>query len=238
MTVTPQERDQLAGEYALGLLDGDELAQARGLMAQDAEFRALVARWNGRLVPLLDEVAPVAPSAAVWRGIERSLRGGDNVVALKQRVTVWRGLTAAATALAASLAVVVVTRPAPPPAPPASVTVPAPAPMVAMLGDEAEGMKMVASWDPANRRLMVAATAKLPADPTHAHELWVIPVDGTPRSLGTMPAGPKMRMDVAAPMAAQFGEGVMLAISQEPMGGSPTGLPTGPVIASGKLERA
>jgi len=32
--------------------------------------------------------------------------------------------------------------------------------------------------------------------------------------------------------------GIMLAVSIEPLGGSPTGLPTGPVVASGKLSIA
>lgn len=236
--IPPEERDPLAAELALGLLHGDELAQARRLFNDDADFRAAVARWTARLAPLLDEVEPVDAPAGLWPAIERSLAGGDNVVVLRQRVNLWRGLTAAATALAASLAVVLATSPPPPPPTPSPVTVAAPAPMVAMLGDDAQAMKMVASWNPAERRLMLAATAPIPPDPTHAHELWVIPADGKPRSLGTMPAGPKMRMDVPEPMAAQIGEGATLAISIEPMGGSPTGLPTGAVIASGKLERA
>jgi anti-sigma-K factor RskA len=38
-------------------------------------------------------------------------------------------------------------------------------------------------------------------------------------------------------MAAQLAEGATLALSVEPTGGSPTGLPTGAVIAAGKLQR-
>ena len=234
-TMPPEERDQLAAEYALGVLDGDSLAQARRLLAEDAAFRADVGRWAGRLAPLLDDIPPAPAPAAVWQAIERNLRGGDNVVALHRKVGLWRGASAAMTALAASLALVLVTRPPSVATPPVVV---ASAPMVAMIGDAAEGTKMVASWHPAERRLMVAAVADIPPDPAHTHELWMIPADGKPRSLGTMPTAAKAHMDVPEPMAREFADGVMLAVSVEPMGGSPTGAPTGPVIASGKLERA
>ncbi|MEO1162117.1 MAG: anti-sigma factor, partial [Pseudomonadota bacterium] len=33
-----------------------------------------------------------------------------------------------------------------------------------------------------------------------------------------------------------LGDGITLAVSLEPAGGSPTGTPTGPVIATGKLQ--
>ena len=60
------ERELLAAELALGLLDGQELLTARGLLASDPGFAALVADWDQKLVPLLDVIAPVEPPAAVW----------------------------------------------------------------------------------------------------------------------------------------------------------------------------
>ena len=65
----------------------------------------------------------------------------------------------------------------------------------------------------------------------------MIPKDGKPRSMGVMPAGP-MHLEVARATAEMLAEGATFAVSLEPAGGSPSGLPTGPVIASGKLERA
>ena len=61
--------------------------------------------------------------------------------------------------------------------------------MVAMIGDEGKTMTLVANWDPDDRQLVLAAAGDMPEDPGKAHELWVIPADGTPRSLGTMPDG-------------------------------------------------
>lgn len=241
--LTPEERESLAAELAFGLLDGEELALARSLLSSDAAFASEVARWSGRLAPMLDEVEQAQPPDRLWRRISDSIGADSRPTAeihqLRRKVTVWRGFSIAATALAASLAMFLVVQPRTV-APPAPVEEPAaaPAPLVAMIGSEDGPAAMMATWDSANRRLMVAAANPTPAAPGHSHELWVIPADGTPRSLGTMPAAPAMRMAVDQQMAQQLHEGATLAVSVEPLGGSPTGQPTGPVVASGKLERA
>jgi anti-sigma-K factor RskA len=265
--ISPEERDPLAAEFALGVLDGEGLTAARSLLRQDAEFRASVARWTGRLAPLLDEVSSVTPPAHLWQAIESQLEprtaagtiaprpANDNVDRLRRRVGMWQGATAAATALAASLALVVTTRPPPTPvsqpieqAPsdglPTTVPARPPAaqdaqpPMIAMLSDEQQKAGMlVASWDPAKRRLTLVAAGAMPSDPERSNELWVIPADGKPRSLGVVPR-PRMHLDLSDAIARQMHDGVTLAVSIEPIGGSPTGGPTGAVIASGKLEDA
>ena len=239
--ISPEDREQLAAELALGVLDGDELAQARALVTEDAEFRARVGEWLGRFGAMLDEVEPVEPPAGVWRAIEQRLGGpgaaNDNERSLRRRLNIWRGVAAGASAIAASLGLVMLTRP-PEIAPPVTVPAAAPAPMIAILGDEQQGTMLVASWNPAERSLRVAEAGDMPDDPARVRELWVIPADGTPRSLGLMPDGPKMQMRVEGPLERQLADGATLAVSVEPPGGSPTGLPTGPVIASGTLERA
>ena len=52
------ERSQLAAEYALGVLDGADRANAARLANEDDAFAALVAQWHERLAPFLDEIAP------------------------------------------------------------------------------------------------------------------------------------------------------------------------------------
>jgi anti-sigma-K factor RskA len=110
-------------------------------------------------------------------------------------------------------------------------------PMVAMIGSNG-AMKVVASWDPTGRQLILAIPGDMPADSVHSNELWVIPSDGKPRSLGTMPNGKQMHMRLANALAQLLTQGATIAISVEPRGGSPTGAPTGPVVASGALNRA
>lgn len=80
-------------------------------------------------------------------------------------------------------------------------------------------------------RLTVARKAGSGADPAHAHELWLIVGDAAPVSLGLLGQTTTVALHLAP-------EGAVLAVSLEPAGGSPTGQPTGPVIAMGKLEKA
>lgn len=228
----------LAAEYALRLPEGEDRLRAERLMSSDREFVAEVARWRGRLEPLVDELDPAVPPPDLWKRIERAIGGGgDNVVTLRRQVTTWRAATAAISALAASLAVVLlIPRQAIAPTPPAEVR-PASAPMVAMLDDNSKEMKAVATWDPAASQLVLAVVGDMPADPLHSHELWVIPSDGKPRSLGTMPASKQAHMELADALAGLLQQGATIAISVEPPGGSPRGSPTGPVVASGALTR-
>jgi anti-sigma-K factor RskA len=236
-----EERWLLAAEYALGVLTGAELAEARALAARDGAFRAEAERWSGRLTPMLDEIASATPPRSLWRRIDTAVGGGspaanDNIVQLRKRVGVWRGISAAMSAIAACLAIIVAVQPrstAPPPA----IQVSAAPPLVAMLGDDKQ-TKLVASWDPDARRLVLAVAGDMPADRSHAHELWVIPVGGAPRSLGTMGGSRQMHMSLEDTLAELMRQGSTIAISVEPPGGSPTGAPTGPVIASGTLRTA
>ncbi|WP_294013211.1 anti-sigma factor [Sphingomonas sp.] len=237
--MTPEERSELAGEYALGVLDGDDFARARELAAADAQFAEEIAGWSGRLAPLLDEVDPVSAPPRVLAAIEQRLgnrdRSADNVLYLRRRVNVWRGFAVGASALAASLALVLVMPPQTVQQPPA--TQQAPAPMVAMMEAEGSEARLVATWDPDDQSLVVAAAAGIAPVAGHSHQLWVIPADGTPRSMGILPGADPMHLRIDEPMARQLAEGATIALSVEPSGGSPTGLPTGPVIAAGKLQQ-
>jgi anti-sigma-K factor RskA len=68
-----------------------------------------------------------------------------------------------------------------------------------------------------------------------AHELWALPAEkgGAPKSLGLIPAGDKGNIRLVAAADQSLRNVPALAISLEPTGGSKTGLPTGPVLASG-----
>jgi anti-sigma-K factor RskA len=232
--LSAEERDLLAAELAIGLLEGEERAEARALAARDEDFRAAVAGWTGRLAPMLDDVAAAAPPEGLWARIEaRIVPPPSNVVQLRRKVGLWRGYSLAATAIAASLALVLVTRPSPP-----SRTAP-PTTLVAMMQSEAGPARLVATYDPATHRLIVAAAAGMAPAAGHAHELWLIPASGgKPHAMGIVSATAPNEMDVPMPMAADVREGATFAISVEPPSGSPTGAPTGPVIARGKLTRA
>ncbi|HEX9946898.1 MAG TPA: anti-sigma factor [Allosphingosinicella sp.] len=255
-----EELDLLAAEYALGLADGADQARAESLLAADPDFRGRVERWSGRLAPLLDDVEAASPPLGLWGRIEQAIDAAaapappatapasappatppaSNVHVLRRKVNLWRGYSAAATALAASLAFFLVARPpaqapAPPPAP---APAPAPAPLVATMEAEGSPAKLVATYDPASGILLVAPAAGVSAVPGHAHELWLIPADGKPRPMGLLEPGAPRRMPIPPALLAEMKAQVTLALSVEPAGGSPSGLPTGPIVASGKLVRA
>lgn len=242
----PDDRSALAAELALGLLEGVELADAQELARIDPTFRAEVEGWTARFAPLLDEVEEVMPPSAVWQGILGFTGAGsapsaanDNAGQLRRSLARWRLASGGMGALAAALALVLLARPEPAPQP-APTPITASAPMIATIAGEEGGqpIRLVANWDPARRELIVTPAMAPDIGSEQAMELWVIPADGTPRSMGVMPAEGLMKDRVEGPMETMLEAGATLAISLERPGGSPTGAPQGPVVATGKLTRA
>jgi anti-sigma-K factor RskA len=54
--------------------------------------------------------------------------------------------------------------------------------------------------------------------------------------MGVIPAGASVHVGVDEQTQARLEKGAVLAVSLEPSGGSPTGQPTGPVVAAGDLK--
>jgi anti-sigma-K factor RskA len=232
-----QERDLLAAEYALGLLEGEAARGAKALLLSDTDFAAAVEDWELWLAPLADEAEAADPSSDVWARIERALaaagNGDGSVVALRRKLRVWRGWAAGMTAVAASLALVLVAR-APQEAPP-RVERPAAAPVfVASLSSETSETSLAVAYEGARSSLLVTPS-RLAGAAGHDHELWIIPPGGQPVSLGLVRPGAPQRLAVPREMAPHFRNRASVALSVEPAGGSPTGQPTGPVIAAGEL---
>lgn len=241
--MTDHDPDMLAAEFVLGLLEGRDLADAQSRLVRDERFQAEVAAWSRLTASWLDEFSPQAPPQSAWAGIENQLgrvrTEPTNVVPLRKRLIFWKGLAAGTSAIAASLALVLVLGPGPTPEPRSSQeTRVGDSPMVAILESEGRGAAMLATWDSVQRKLIVAAASAEPAASGRSHELWMIPADGKPRSMGVMPERSMVTLEIPAVMANDLTEGVTLAVSDEPVGGSPTGSPTGPVLASGKLQRS
>lgn len=231
------ETEALAAEHALGVLAGRERAEAEARMARDAEFAGLVDAWRERLQPLVDAVSETPPRPAVWAAIERSLPANDDSAVAVRSLRFWRGATVGSLGLAAaSLAAVVVLATRPP-------TVLQPEPMAPMLNANLAGQPgaqplFVAAYDPMRKALIVTSLVPPGADPLHVHQLWLIPQDGKPRSLGMVEPGTSKTMAMPKPMEQLVAEGAQLAVSVEPPGGStnPEG-PSGPIAARGLLAK-
>jgi anti-sigma-K factor RskA len=233
-----EELDLLAAEHALGLLEGAERAEAERRVTRDAEFAALVEGWNHRLAPMLESIPSAEPDPALWNRIQASIEAPERrpveIGTMRRRLTLWQGYSAAITAVAASLLLVIGLRSNdPPPVQPAPAVRPV---MVATLAPETGPASLTASYDPATNSLVVAPAALNPV-PGHDHELWIVPADGKPRSLGLVAASQQRRVRLPAGLSPGLIEAATIALSAEPTGGSPTGQPTGPIVASGKFSR-
>jgi anti-sigma-K factor RskA len=243
---TPEEeRDLAAAEYVLRLLDGEALLAARGRLAADGAFAAAVEGWERRLEPMFDGVEEVPPPTELWGRIEQAIgsqgtEAVDNIVRLRRRERLWKGYGAAMTALAAGLALFLGLRIAQPDAPLPPQQQPAPvaeaAALVASLASKEGDASLAVTVSPDHRSVLVTPT-RMAGESGHSHELWLIPASGTPVSLGVIAPDAPRRHSIPAQLVPQVRADVALAVSVEPTGGSPTGQPTGPVIASAPLRQ-
>jgi len=224
-----QEREALAAELALGVLAGEERRAAERLAATDAAFAALVDAWRERLLPLADAYAPIAPPAAVKRAVEarlfapatRFMQGG-----WWNSLAVWRPLAIAASLVAIVLAGVQLYDP------PAGEDRPL---LVAALAAEGGPVRYLAYFDQGRDQLTLTRVDKPPAQ-GRDHELWLIAGGNAPVSLGVLGREEGISLAVGSGLAAEIAAGAVLAVSDEPLGGSPTGAPTGAVIAAGPVK--
>ena len=226
------DRNALAAELAMGLLEGEEREAAERLARRDPAFAAEVARWSERLGPMLDEVEGVAPPPGGLEAILAKTSKAPGVANDNGKLRFWRGWSAASTALAAALALFLVVRdPAASPVQPS-----AGAPLVAAMSAVGSPLRLVATWDAADRTLVVAAATSVAPVAGHSHELWVQARDGTVRSLGIMPASGRMHGELPPEQARLLAEGAVLMLSVEAAGGSTSGTPSKQVVAEGRLE--
>lgn len=236
--------DRLAAELVLRLLEGDELAEALRRQSEDSGFARRVAEWEERLVPFLDGIGSEAPPPDLWSRISAQLGApggeGATIHQLRRKADLWRAYSAAVTAIAASLLLVIgldVARRDPVTQPPlAQPPAAAAATLVASLAAENGPAALVITYDPDSRSL-IATPAVLQGAAGHDHELWLVPAAGPPRSLGLVAAGASRKIVIPPALLQAIGAESTLAVSVEPEGGSPTGQPTGPVIATGQLSR-
>ena len=226
--------DRLAAEYAAGTLRGGARRRFEALLPAHPLLRESLRRWHDRLMPLTLAVEPIEPPPGLWPKIEARIGGAGNAAAAQaatrkepgwwERLALWRGLAAFATVAAVGLAVLLATPP------------PAQAPIVVVLsstGGTTEGVNsFVASVSADGRALVTRPLVNVNLDAGRALELWSVPAQGAPRSLGLISASGA----TAVQRSRLLDDTAALAVSLEPSGGSPTGAPTGPVLYVGKLS--
>lgn len=219
--------EALAAEYVLHLLDADERRAFEARLREDQRLGALVTEWEAHLAGLADAIAPVAPPRSVKPLVMAAVTGSAGRAAPAARWRPWAMLFGALAV--AGLAAIVLLSPMFESGPDLTPA------FRAELSSSDESVVLVASVIPATHEIVVEPVAGTPP-PGRVFELWLI-AEGNPVpvSLGVLETGATTRIRVPDPIAPGVRTGT-IAISDEPPGGSPTGAPTGTVLATATFE--
>jgi len=225
----------LAGEYALGLLEGPDLASAERRIDAEPTFAAAVERWRMHFAALDATATPLAPLPALWHRIEAELTGSAPAAAPRlasvrfagwwDSLFVWRG-AAMAGALASVLLAIglfgALDRAGRQPL------------MVAVLLTEGNAAAAVVHTF-ADGRVDMLPLQSIDVPAGKALEIWTLWDRAVgPRSVGLIERARStpLRLD-----NLPLGSGQLFEITLEPATGSPTGRPTGPIIAKGTTSQ-
>lgn len=235
--MTDRSLDLLIDEVVLGLASEADAARLEDLAARDPEVAARLARARDRFASL-DETADRLPlpdgfwerlaprletSAATSSPPEPETAGAEviDLAPLRARLSRWR--SAAVTGIAASLLLACLLGWS-------LLSPPEPMVVAVLLDDRGDAIALVESGPDNTTRVTLLERPEVP--PGHVMQVWTKPEeDGPPVSLGLLTSGLSRVLSVQGlpePHPAQLYE-----ITFEPAGGSPTNLPTGPILGKG-----
>ena len=216
----PELRDKLAAEYALGTLRGTARARFRRLLKYDPALRRTVSEWENRIYLMTEATAAVQPPARVWDAIQASLAGTAHGLGF------WRTLGLFSSGLAVALLLYL-----------GLAQRPETLSYMALLNDQkSQQPVLMVSAVRNSPKLMIKVLMPQTIAADKALELWALPAEQgkQPKSLGLVAASGVTTLQFLQAADQQLGNVPALAVSLEPKGGSPTGLPTGPVLYVGK----
>ncbi len=234
------ERDnieELAAEYVIGTLPNSERAGVNERRLRDSALDAEIMRWEQRLAPLLENVTPVSPPDGLLDKIQSQVSQTTSVISLDQhrktlaaRTRPWRMATGAMTALAASLAGFLIwTGPIKPDMSPK---------YVAVIQEQSQSPAFLMTVD-MNSHMCAIKSVISPPKPDKDYELWMVHESWKqPKSLGLIAKNDMELMPMSRDIEPDLYMNATFAVSLEPAGGSPTGVPTGPVMYAGRLVQS
>jgi len=233
MTALSDEIIALADEYVVGLLSPSEAALLEEVMARDVELALRVGNLRDRLLPLDLSAVPVDLPDGFGTQLGEGLATEEQLPAVRSGAVAPKAsanLPAAtkrwgAGLLAASVAGIIVGFGV-------GWMQPAPTPKVVAVLVDAAGVPQAVVEDYGDDTATVRFVADIPVPADRALQVWTLPsADMGPTSLGVLEGASATRLlfgDLPDPSAAQLYE-----VTLEPLGGSPTGRPTGPIIGKG-----
>jgi anti-sigma-K factor RskA len=226
----PPPDDVLAGEYVLGVLDATQRRQLQARLQTDRAFARRVAEWEGRLAPLLADIAPVEVPASVWTAVCARLgwerEPEKRPKGVWQRLGFWRAATVIASLVAiAALAFTFEQAWSPATAKPVTAL---------QHGDGTPGW--LASVDAEKGTVLMVPVPAAPDAQGRVPELWLIAAGKAPVSLGAVSINRSHLVTVPQRARAALVAGSILAITLESAAGIPHPAPTGAIIAKGTIQ--
>lgn len=228
MKKTPQRIEYLAAEYVLGSLTGGARRRFERWMIESHQVRQEVWFWEAKLGALGNAMPAREPPPGVWSAIEQRLWATGR----SEPITPMGWLWPAWSALASMATVIMLVLWLAMPSVPTDVT---PRLAGAVIEEDVQSPLWVISERSEDNRLNLRSVAASQAAPGKDYELWIVPKDGAPISLGVIPVGGTATVALTPVTRAALRESRKLAISLEPQGGSPTGAPTGPILHMTRL---
>lgn len=217
----------LSAEYVLGLLSPGQAAAFESRLASEPALRDITAGWADDFVAMTDTIPPRQAPRRVWRAIETELwpetHAASTHPARGARFRLGRWLGGAM--VAAMLGVLVVQ---------SNLLAPPQPGLLAEIGTAQSAAHFTAAYDPGSGELSIERLG--PEAPSgRSYELWLIAGDAAPVSVVVWPEAAERKAVALPTELAEVLPGAVLAISDEPFGGSPTGAPTGAVLATGAV---
>ncbi|MEO5689030.1 MAG: anti-sigma factor [Burkholderiaceae bacterium] len=212
--------DRLAAEYVLGTLTGGARRRFDALLPAHPALRNAVAAWESRLLPMALKAEAVKPDARVWNSIESKLGWTAPAVqpASSMRLRLWQAFATFATVAAVVLGT-------------STHNPPSEAPMIVVLHATKGTETLVAGLSPDRQQLSIQPLQRVSLTSDQSLELWALKKDGPPASLGVIAADKLTALSKRTLPSDTKG----LAVTLEPLGGSPTGKPTGAILFVGDL---
>ena len=215
-----RDDDALVAEYVLRLLDDAETQAFEARLSAEPALHARVVAWEADFASLTDALPEVAPPARVKAALMASIAPARPV---RRWGLGWLAFPSVAALAAAAFFFVSPMLQGPSFEPT----------LHASLASADGGLMIEAGYSPGGTLFRVIRDAGGPREGRDL-ELWVI-ADGAdaPVSLGLVPTEVDQITFEISPEIAALIDGGVLAVSDEPLGGSPTGAPTGDVLATG-----
>lgn len=239
------DRSVAAAEYVMGTLADADRATFEQALAHDRALRAEVYRWQDRLLPLAVHSTAVEPRASVWAGIAARIGPVAAPVAAPDAGTAaarndapaandplwqsrrrWRAAALLSMAASVALAAVLVLRP-----PDTQVRY-----ITLLQAPQSQRTGWIVEATSGERIRLVPIDATTAVPPGKSLQFWT-KLEGAdrPTSLGLV--DPATRLELPVERSPGLGEQQLFELTLEPQGGSPTGLPTGPILFVGRSLR-